>query len=270
MFIIDFYRKTSIILSHFLDLHIQKSVKWTVFAPMDQSFHFRLHGLPLPRNVDINTIISFYKLRTITCLPFLAFARALESSYYSKSFIIDRLNEKDVRSGLLKLDLKRGSLLCFSGRFLSSNVYLMVVDNRAVAVDCGMPWTANRVLYYLNKNRLKLEYIFLTHSHFDHVMGASKLKKNMEIKVVAHTRSKRGDMKVKDGDVIRVIDNELSFLVFYTGVHKVDHVWYYESSNRVLFIGDHLPTSTDLKILREKHGAKPKIILPGHGKPAFL
>jgi len=180
------------------------------------------------------------------------------------------LNEKDVRLELLKLDLKRGSLLCFSGRFLSSNVYLMVVDNRAVAIDCGMPWTTNRVLDYLNKNRLKLEYIFLTHSHFDHVMGVNRLKKQTKPRVVAHTRSKRGDVKVKDGDVLKVINKKLSFLVIYTGVHKADHVWYYESSNQVLFIGDHLPTSTELKTLREKHGAKPKIILPGHGKPAFL
>jgi len=171
---------------------------------------------------------------------------------------------------LLKLDLKRGSLLCFSGRFLSSNVYLMVVENRAVAVDGGMPWTANLVVDYLNKNRLKLEYIFLTHSHFDHVMGVNRLKKRTKPRVVAHTRSKRGDVKVKDEDVIRVIDNKLSFLVLYTGFHKVDHVWYYESNNQVLFIGDYLPTSTELKTLRERHGAKPKIILPGHGKPAFL
>jgi len=178
--------------------------------------------------------------------------------------------QKGVRSALLKLDSKVGSLLCFSGRFLSSNVYLMVVDNRAVAIDCGMPWTATRVLDYLNKNRLKLEYIFLTHSHFDHVMGASRLKKHMETKVVAHTRSKQGDVKVKNGDVLKVIDNQLSFLVVHTGVHKADHVWYYESNNQALFIGDHLPTSTDLKTLREKHSLKPKIILPGHGEPASL
>ena len=175
-----------------------------------------------------------------------------------------------MQSDLLKLDSKIGSLLCFSGRFLSSNVYLIVVENRAVAIDCGMPWTANRVLDYINKNRLKLEYIFLTHSHFDHVMGLNRFKKQTEPRVVAHTRSKRGDVKVKNGDVLKVVDKKLTFLVFYTGVHKADHVWYYESNNQVLFIGDDLPTSTDLKTLREKHGAKPKIILSGHGEPAFL
>ena len=171
---------------------------------------------------------------------------------------------------MFKLNLKRGSLLCFSGRFLSSNVYLIVVDNGAVAIDCGTSRTANRVLDYLNKNRLKLEYIFLTHSHFDHVRGMNRLKEHTETMVVAHTRSKRGNVKVKDGDIINVFDNQLSFLVIYTGIHKADHVWYYEKNNHLLFIGDHLPTTIELRTLRERHGAEPEIILPGHGKPALL
>jgi len=171
---------------------------------------------------------------------------------------------------LLKLNLRKGSLLCFSGRFLSSNVYLMVVDSGAVAVDCGMSWTANRVLDYLNKNRLRLEYILLTHSHFDHVMGMNRLKERIETMVVAHTRSKRGDVKVKDGDIINAIDNELSFLVTYTGIHKADHVWYYEKNNRLLFIGDDLPTQIELETLRKRHDADPEILLPGHGKSTRL
>jgi len=146
----------------------------------------------------------------------------------------------------------------------------MVVDNGAVAIDCGTPWTANRVLDYLNKNGLKLEYIFITHSHFDHVMGMNRFKERDETRVMAHTRSKRGDVKVKDGDIIDALDSQLSFLVTYTGIHKADHVWYYEKNNRLFFIGDYLPTPVELKTLRERHGVEPEIILPGHGSPARL
>jgi glyoxylase-like metal-dependent hydrolase (beta-lactamase superfamily II) len=170
----------------------------------------------------------------------------------------------------LKLELKSCALLCFLGRFLSSNVYLIVVDNGVVAIDCGMSWTANHVLDYLNKNHLRLEYIFLTHSHFDHVMGMKSLKEHTETRVVAHTRSKRGDMKVKDGDIINALDDQLSFLVTYTGIHKADHVWYYEKNNRLLFIGDYVPTLIEIRALRERHEAEPGIILPGHGKPVRL
>jgi len=146
----------------------------------------------------------------------------------------------------------------------------MVVDNEAVAIDCGMLWTTNRVLDYLNKNRLRLEYILLTHSHFDHIMGIGRLQKHMETKVVAHTKSKRGDVKVKDEDIISATGNHLSFVVMYTGEHKADHVWYYEKNNQILFVGDLLPTTIDIETLKERHATKPKIILPGHGKPTLL
>ncbi|NIQ07154.1 MAG: MBL fold metallo-hydrolase, partial [Candidatus Korarchaeota archaeon] len=76
----------------------------------------------------------------------------------------------------------------------------MIVDSQAVAVDGGMPWTANRVLDYLNKNSLTLESLFLTHSHFDHVMGVDKLKKGTDANVLAHPKNKRWDIQLKDGD----------------------------------------------------------------------
>jgi glyoxylase-like metal-dependent hydrolase (beta-lactamase superfamily II) len=169
----------------------------------------------------------------------------------------------------LKIDLRKGYLVCFSGKLLSSNVYLLVVGNRAVAVDSGMPWTANLVLNYLIKNRLHLEYILLTHSHFDHVMGLKRLKAHAEIKVVAHVRSKRGDLKVDGGKTMEMLDNQLSFLVIYTGIHKVDHVWYFERNNSILFVGDYVPTSKELEAIK-KQSLEPKIILPGHGKPEMI
>ena len=101
-------------------------------------------------------------------------------------------------------------------------------------------------------------------------MGMNKLQKCVETKIVASTRSRRGDVKVADGDLINAIDNQLSFLVLYTGVHKADHVWYYETSNQILFVGDCLPTLTELKTLKKRHTAEPKIILPGHGELTLL
>jgi glyoxylase-like metal-dependent hydrolase (beta-lactamase superfamily II) len=176
-------------------------------------------------------------------------------------------NSNLVGQNLLKLNLKKGNLVCFSGKLLSSNVYLLVVGNRAVAVDSGMPWTANLVLDYLNKNQLHLEYILLTHSHFDHVMGLNRLRTSAETKVVAHIRSKRGDLKVDDRETLEAIDNQLSFLVIYTGIHKADHVWYSEKNNHILFVGDYFPTSKELEAIRNRHNVEPMIILPGHGKP---
>jgi len=172
-----------------------------------------------------------------------------------------------VQPALLKFSLKRGLLLCFLGRFLSSNVYLIVVGNEAIAIDCGMFWNANRVLAYLRENRVTLKQIFLTHSHFDHVLGMNRLKERIGTQVVAHIRSKKGNVSVKDGDIITAFHNQLSFKVIYTGSHKADHVWYYEKNDGLLFVGDYLPTLEELNTLQERHEGELEVILPGHGKP---
>ncbi len=167
---------------------------------------------------------------------------------------------------LFKFELETGVLFCFSG-FFSSNVYLIVLAGQAVAVDGGMPWTANRVLDFLKENSLKLGHIFVTHSHFDHVKGVKKLRKETGASVLAHPKSRRGDVQITDGDVIRVLNDKLSFVVIYTGVHKMDHVWFFEERNRLLFAGDHIPTPEALRMIAEIQDLSPKIILPGHGKP---
>ena len=170
---------------------------------------------------------------------------------------------------MFKLDLETGMLTYFSG-FLSSNVYLIVIDGQAVAVDCGMPWTAKNVLTYLKKYNLRLKHIFLTHSHFDHIMGVSKLKKKLNVNVFAYYESKHGDFRLQDGNIIKILDDKLSFLVIHTGIHRLDHVLFYEKHNKLLFIGDHLVTPTTLKMIRKRTNSIPKIILPGHGRPYTL
>lgn len=177
---------------------------------------------------------------------------------------------RDERSRLLKLDLREGLLLCFPGKFLSSNAYMLIVGNRVALVDCGMPWTAKAMIRYMDGNCLKLEYVLLTHGHFDHVMGLNRLRKKTEAKIVAHAKGKLGDIRMDDGEIMNVFDNKLIFLMTYTGVHRGDHVWYYEKNNKILFIGNHLVDTANLRELMGKYGAEPKIILPGHGEPVFL
>ncbi len=169
----------------------------------------------------------------------------------------------------LKLDLTEGSLLCFSGNFLSSNIYVVVVGNQAIAVDGGLPWSGSRVRDYLAGHHLKLAYIFLTHNHFDHIMGLGRFRQ-AQTKVVGHVRNKRSEVKVRDGDLIEAVDGTLSFLVLYTGLHKADHVWYYERSNKLLFVGDQPATMRELTSLEEKYRVTPGILLPGHGEPGVL
>jgi hydroxyacylglutathione hydrolase len=170
---------------------------------------------------------------------------------------------------MFKLDLEIGMLTYFSG-FLSSNVYLIVIDGQVVAVDGGMPWTAKKVLTYLKKYDLNLRHIFLTHSHFDHVMGVSNLKRELNVNVLAYYESKHADVRLQDGDIIKILDDNLSLLVIHTGIHRLDHLLFYERHNKLLFAGDHLVTPTTLKMIRKRTSSIPKIILPGHGRPYTL
>jgi len=170
----------------------------------------------------------------------------------------------------MKIDLAVGSLLCFPGRFLSSNIYVIMTEGKAVAVDSGMPWTAKSAAKYLEKNNVELEYILMTHGHFDHVMGLNTLKRLQETKVVAYVRGRRGDLKVRDGDVLGALGGKLNFLIFYTGVHTSDHVWYLETNTGILFVGDLLPTLRDLAVVRKRGNVRTDLILPGHGEAMSL
>jgi glyoxylase-like metal-dependent hydrolase (beta-lactamase superfamily II) len=101
-------------------------------------------------------------------------------------------------------------------------------------------------------------------------MGLKRLKTRAEIKVVAHIRSKSGGLKVNDGKILEMLDNQLNFVVIYTGIHKADHVWYFERNNHVLFVGDYFPVLKELEIMMKRQGLEPEIVLPGHGKPEMI
>jgi len=69
-----------------------------------------------------------------------------------------------------------------------SNTFL-VVDQRLILVDTGVPDAAPIILAYLKKVRMKpsdLGTIFITHTHPDHVGGLAAIKRETPAKVAAH------------------------------------------------------------------------------------
>ncbi len=53
------------------------------------------------------------------------------------------------------------------------NSFLLDCNGKIVLIDA--PAGVNRVTNYLDQNDLKLDYVLITHAHFDHILGANEL-----------------------------------------------------------------------------------------------
>lgn len=127
------------------------------------------------------------------------------------------------------------SILAFTDNY----IWLIVSGNSAIVVD---PGDSNPVMNFLESNDLILESILITHHHFDHTGGLFDLASKYECPVYG---PKGGHIKgltkeVSEGD--KIITLGLSFLVFETPGHTLDHISYFHSDNKesYLFCGDTL------------------------------
>ena len=75
-------------------------------------------------------------------------------------------------------------IIPFYARGWESNSYLIVSSGQAALIDAGVSTKA--VLEELTKENAGLEYIFLTHGHFDHTVTADALREATGAKLVIH------------------------------------------------------------------------------------
>lgn len=130
----------------------------------------------------------------------------------------------------------------FSLGELVTNAYILFSEEEGKAVLFDAPAEPEKILDYLKKYNLSLEYIFLTHAHFDHIMALEELKKTTGAKVVVHELEEKylndsslnlsnvklpylsADILVKDGDIIEFCG--INIKVIHTPGHTTGGVCY--------------------------------------------
>lgn len=120
-------------------------------------------------------------------------------------------------------------------------IYLLrdPISEITAAVD---PALAEPVLQALRQKGWRLDYIFNTHHHGDHVGGNPQLKQATGCKIVGAAADRARipgiDIGLADGERIQL--GAFSFRVIDTPGHTLGHIAYYCAESQALFCGDTL------------------------------
>ena len=87
---------------------------------------------------------------------------------------------------------------------LSDNYAYIINENSSKTVGVVDPSESDPIVNFLDKKKLKLNYILNTHHHFDHVGGNEELKKIYNTKIVGF----KGDKHRIPGIDITLENNE--------------------------------------------------------------
>lgn len=154
---------------------------------------------------------------------------------------------------------------------LLTNCYILSINNKAIVIDPGDD--ANKIISYLENNKLELILILITHSHFDHVGGLKDMLDYKKVSVLENSNIEERNYKVDD----------FKFSVIKTYGHTNDSVCYYFYEDNIMFVGDFIFKNsigrTDLggdytemmNSIKKIKGYRDDItIYPGHGESSIL
>jgi len=161
---------------------------------------------------------------------------------------------------------------------LLTNCYVLILENEAIVIDPG--FDLKKILKEIGDK--KLNYIILTHFHWDHILAALKLKEKTRAKILIHKAEKeyikfQPDQFLDGGEEIKIGKEFLKVihtpghtkgsicLLFETGIFTGD-LWFKDGTGRTDLPGG---SQKDLQESLEKikNFLKPEIkIYPGHGE----
>lgn len=137
---------------------------------------------------------------------------------------------------------------------LGVNCYLLSDNNIGYIFDCGGE-DVEKIVDYVNTNKININYIILTHGHGDHIEGLHKIKAiypNADIYIGKEEKDflLRGELNLMSfingknfsytGDVKTVSESDKigEFLVLDTPGHTIGSKCFYNEKNKILISGD--------------------------------
>ena len=205
------------------------------------------------------------------------------------------------RDYLTEGDVDDMKILTYSVGLNYTNCYLVYDEKSKNACLIDAAEYDDRIFDAILENSLSLEYIILTHGHFDHILGAEAFKEKTGAVIVIHELEKEyledpeksmtylnnretvtADILLKDNDILNVGD--ISLKVIHTPGHTKGSSCFIIEKDKIMFSGDTLFKGSigrydfyggDYNILMESLQKLKSLnvnytIYPGHGDATTL
>jgi len=125
---------------------------------------------------------------------------------------------------------------------LKDNYAYIIFDNNSKTTGVVDPSESKPIISFLEKKRLKLNYILNTHHHFDHIGGNIELKKKYNAKVVGFENDKNRipgiDITVKDKEIWSF--GNATVKILHIPGHTLGHICFFFEKEKIIFTGDTL------------------------------
>lgn len=105
-----------------------------------------------------------------------------------------------------------------TGSELMTNCYVIEEDNNAIIIDF-----VPEVIEHIKRNKLKLQYVMLTHIHFDHIIGLSDYQKNNDFKIIVSENGKK-NINNPEKNLLAFIPQEIRTSVNEIDITKVESI----------------------------------------------
>lgn len=129
------------------------------------------------------------------------------------------------------------------GGELEANGYIIYHKDGGPCFVVDPGYTPDKYIKLIKASKLKLQGIFLTHHHYDHVGGAAKLRDYFECPLYLHREDcdfykENVDVMLEDGDSFMLGEEKLS--IIHTPGHSPGGISIYSEKSKVAFTGDTL------------------------------